>query len=180
MIYFIQVGVSGPIKIGYTSNSEAQSRLDGLQTSCPWPLRLIGTIPGEIEDERRFHRLFRRLRTHGEWFLPDQEIFDFIGSLLGQEFSKPEQTEVPAHDILNGLPSALYEMAQMLAADAKVTVAEVLIEAVRDGLKASKPHWDALQKQKIVGALSRSPERYEWPVFRVVSTARLPDHRGGA
>lgn len=75
-VYFIQAGEDGPIKVG--SAAKPHSRLKELQTSSPYKLRLLGSVPGGYVEERRLHRLFGYFRLHGEWFEPIQEIKDYI------------------------------------------------------------------------------------------------------
>lgn len=84
-IYFIQSGAdeNGPIKIGQANNIRARVR--NIQTSHPWPLRLLNHET--IEDaaardarERALHSRFSSCRLHGEWFRPDAEILEAIGS----------------------------------------------------------------------------------------------------
>lgn len=74
MIYFIQH--TDFIKIGYTK--EIHKRLSGLQVSSPVKLKVLGLIPGNFEDESKYHIMFEHLRSHGEWFSADQDLIDFI------------------------------------------------------------------------------------------------------
>lgn len=147
MIYFIQMGHSGPIKIGFTAESDAIRRLAELQTACPWRLRLLGTTGGEPEDENRMHRTFRHLRTQGEWFLPGRDLLEFIAPHTDLTPSEIDDC-LPVHDLLNSLPAPLYQVALEIAGDTKVTVADVLIEAIRDGLKTIRPRWEALKRER--------------------------------
>lgn len=50
MIYFIQRGVDGPIKIGFTE-SNIEDRTRSIQTSCPEKLLLLGHVNGTIGQE---------------------------------------------------------------------------------------------------------------------------------
>jgi transcriptional regulator of acetoin/glycerol metabolism len=76
MIYFIQQGIDGPVKIGFTENIE--KRISSLQTASPHKLRLIGSIDGDAEKERQLHNFFSAYRLAGEWFSPDRTMFDYI------------------------------------------------------------------------------------------------------
>jgi hypothetical protein len=78
MIYFIQADGVGHIKIGFTDGDDAEIRLATLQTGSPVPLRLIGTRPGGLEEEKDFHRRFASARAHGEWFQPVPELLAVI------------------------------------------------------------------------------------------------------
>lgn len=79
MIYFIQSGQAGPIKIGYTKNeSLLKRRLNALQTACPDKLYLRGLFEGTLGDEYYLHNKFRYLRIRGEWFRPNKTLLSHI------------------------------------------------------------------------------------------------------
>lgn len=81
LIYFVKPkGLKGPIKIGYSDNPAV--RLSCMQGSSPWPLEIIGTIPGTIEDERFLHRCFPQLHSHGEWFKWSPDLARTIKQIL--------------------------------------------------------------------------------------------------
>lgn len=72
LVYFIQSGDDGPIKIGYTTS--INTRLPTLQTAHPWVLHVIGTVPGSVLDEARAHNALAEYRMIGEWFRPEAEV----------------------------------------------------------------------------------------------------------
>ena len=77
VVYFIQMGGFGPIKIGYASNVD--KRLSSLQTGNPEKLRIIKTIPASSkQDESSFHKMFSHLRISGEWFEFSKELKEFL------------------------------------------------------------------------------------------------------
>jgi hypothetical protein len=76
VIYFVQVGEDGPIKIGRAHSP--RSRLASLQTASPVPLRLLGQFDGNARDERHLHRLFAHVRLRGEWFEPSAALLAVI------------------------------------------------------------------------------------------------------
>ena len=76
LVYFIQQGVNGPIKIGVSGNPE--QRLRTLQTANIMDLSLLRTIPGTKHTEIQWHRRFRHLQVHGEWFHPAPELLEAI------------------------------------------------------------------------------------------------------
>ncbi len=78
MIYFIEAVGVGHIKIGFTDSLDASDRLTTLQTGSPVPLRLLGTIPGTLDDEKDLHRRFASARGVGEWFRPVAELLALI------------------------------------------------------------------------------------------------------
>lgn len=77
MIYFIQCGTNGPIKIGYTDNG-AEERMAQLQTGCPYELSLLWVYNGDEWSEGRIHSQLAAERVRGEWFHPSNNLFSFI------------------------------------------------------------------------------------------------------
>lgn len=71
-VYLIACGESKICKIGYSL--KPVERLRDLQTSCPYTLNLLGTLPGGSRKEKHLHLKFARFRLHGEWFLLNEEI----------------------------------------------------------------------------------------------------------
>jgi len=67
-VYFSERG--NLIKIGFSTNPVA--RAENLQT------KLLGVVPGSRDDEARFHRKFKALNVHGEWFKDSQTIRSYI------------------------------------------------------------------------------------------------------
>jgi len=77
MIYFVK-SESGHIKIGHMKNGRKRMRLYELQVGCPYRLSLIKQIGGGYEKELKIHKMFKKFRVLGEWFLEVKEIYDFI------------------------------------------------------------------------------------------------------
>lgn len=67
MIYFIQCGQDGPVKIGFTVKS-AESRLALLQTGNHQTLTILRVMRGGYRLERWLHVRFRDVRIRSEWF----------------------------------------------------------------------------------------------------------------
>lgn len=90
MIYFIQSGEDGPIKIGYSKN-DPQERKSTFDTGNPDNLRLLGVMEGELLDEQKLQDRFDYARKKGEWFWPVRELVDFIDSLSNKKklYCKP-------------------------------------------------------------------------------------------
>jgi hypothetical protein len=78
MIYFVQVGIDGPIKIGYTKNMA--NRLIGLQSDNPYKLIVLGVMDGDVVKEGALHIKFDEYRIRGEWFWPVKPILSYIES----------------------------------------------------------------------------------------------------
>jgi len=81
MIYFIQNGQNGDIKIG-TSQSP-KKRLAELQIGTPSKLKLLKTINGNKNDEMKLHQQFHHLKIRGEWFKLSDELLNYIRSKKG-------------------------------------------------------------------------------------------------
>jgi hypothetical protein len=80
MIYFAEAIGVGNIKIGHTDKDDALERLAELQTGSPVPLRLLGTMPGDMLVEKDLHRRFASSRVHGEWFTPSADLLALVPS----------------------------------------------------------------------------------------------------
>ena len=74
MIYFIEQ--EGIVKIGYSTNPN--KRLSSLKLSNPNELVVRLIIEGTIEDEKKYHEMFKEYRHRGEWYLLSDEIQQFI------------------------------------------------------------------------------------------------------
>ena len=79
VVYFIQSGKRGPIKIGVATN--VRKRLDALQTGSPYRLRLRATVPGDLYTEGVYHRMFSEHRMAGECFKPATPILQEIKAI---------------------------------------------------------------------------------------------------
>ena len=79
MIYFIQQGIAGPIKIGKTEF--VPTRMNDLQCANPETLRLVGLQDTDDYIERMLHDKFSKDRIRGEWFNPSPEIVNYINEL---------------------------------------------------------------------------------------------------
>lgn len=72
MIYAIQAGECGPIKLGISGNP--WSRLDTLQTGCPQRLSLRAVVDWNDCYERHLHCWLADDRLYGEWFSPNERV----------------------------------------------------------------------------------------------------------
>ena len=75
MIYFIESGKGGPIKIGITGN--IQFRLDELQVGNPCKLNLLWIYNGRQFTEFELHAKFKSDRIRGEWYHRTETILSF-------------------------------------------------------------------------------------------------------
>ena len=69
MIYFIQAGKNGPIKIGQSNDPEV--RLKNFQTGHYEELNLLFTITSDKLSDRDIHEILYEYRIRGEWFKPE-------------------------------------------------------------------------------------------------------------
>lgn len=79
-IYFVKSTYNHEIKIGFTSG-DVFKRLSSLQTSHPYQLELLTTIPGDTVFEKSLHKQFEQYRLKGEWFKPHPELVFYISSI---------------------------------------------------------------------------------------------------
>lgn len=67
LVYVLEVPPLTAIKVGYTDGALV-SRISGLQTGCPYPLKARCVVPASQKLETWIHYHMRPLRTCGEWF----------------------------------------------------------------------------------------------------------------
>lgn len=95
MIYFIQAGEDGPIKIGYTlGTANFKHRFRMLQTGNHEKLRLRALVEGGPEIEICLHQRFEHHRYRGEWFNPEP-VNDYLEEMdnLFTDLSVPASLE---------------------------------------------------------------------------------------
>ena len=80
IVYFIQAGQHGPIKIGHTSSQKTLSlRMGQLQSASPYRLKLLGCIgTNDSLLENKLHQQFAFCHLQGEWFRHDPLISEYI------------------------------------------------------------------------------------------------------
>jgi hypothetical protein len=79
-VYFIRpVGMQGPVKIGCSKAPDG--RRITLETWSPFPLEIVAEIDGCMDDERRFHSLFRHQHKSREWFDWSPELQSVIDAI---------------------------------------------------------------------------------------------------
>lgn len=76
VVYFVQDGLGGPIKIGRTDHLRA--RLNTLQSAHARKLIILGLLADWPGLEDQMHALFTKERMVGEWFSPSLELLKFI------------------------------------------------------------------------------------------------------
>lgn len=87
MIYFVQCGKNGPIKIGYTGEDDdsreinfknVNNRIKAMQVGCPYELKLLWAVCGGIDYEADLHEKWTHENIRGEWFRPSRKLLSFI------------------------------------------------------------------------------------------------------
>jgi hypothetical protein len=94
LIYFIQEGDNGPIKIGKAVSVER--RLDGMQTAHHKELTILQVIPGGTTRESQIKKDLIKFKIRGEWFQPMPEVFEYMRRVRDIEY-----------ELLNGRPYAV-------------------------------------------------------------------------
>lgn len=81
VVYFVRCGSF--VKIGHTKKPVNQ-RLNGLRTSNPFEIVLIGLCPGGVALERWFHKWLKEHHHRLEWFRMDDRFLRRIRNLIGR------------------------------------------------------------------------------------------------
>ena len=80
-VYFMKpIGLDGPIKIG--CSHLPISRLEQIAVWAPFPLEIIGRVPGSFADESFLHQCFADLHYHHEWFYAAPKLQAAIQSVI--------------------------------------------------------------------------------------------------
>lgn len=68
-VYFIGIGSEyvTHVKIGFTRGNP-YARMRDLQTGCPFQMRMLGFVLGNMAQEAELHDVFKEHRCVGEWF----------------------------------------------------------------------------------------------------------------
>lgn len=88
MIYLMQAGERGPVKVGWVrecSLASVEARRSALQTGCPHALEVLAAIPGGQDVEALLHEYLSEHRINGEWFMLDPAVFAKDGLRFGPD-----------------------------------------------------------------------------------------------
>lgn len=66
------------VKIGFTSGTQIEYRIQEIQVGCPEKIEMLCAIPGSFKMEAALHRRFKELRLHGEWFRREGDLAVWI------------------------------------------------------------------------------------------------------
>lgn len=78
-VYFVQAGVGGPIKIGWSA--QVKQRLASAQVDNHEELILRAMVPGGPQVEARLHAVFASASLRGEWFRPVKALVELVEAL---------------------------------------------------------------------------------------------------
>lgn len=80
-VYFIRpIEALGPIKIGLSSDPAARMRTSAAWS--PFPLEVVGSVPGRWLDEQFLHSCLAEHHFHGEWFYAEPLVLDAMHWVL--------------------------------------------------------------------------------------------------
>ena len=94
MVYFIQAGANGPIKIG--ASTVPQIHLDRLQQGNHEALKIVAEIPGERNLEKKVQADLKAFERGRKWFEATDEVLDYI-----------EKVQLVEYDVIDGVPLAI-------------------------------------------------------------------------
>lgn len=109
VVYFIQQGSAGPVKIGYCSGANGvDARLRALQCGNPVRLHIRRVVSGSIELETNLHRHLAGHRLMGEWFEPTSEVLRLLDPREQEIFQRLRpKAQAREHAALENLRSAI-------------------------------------------------------------------------
>ena len=84
MVYFIQAGANGPIKIGIST--VPQIHLDRLQQGNHEALKIVAEIPGERNLEKKIQADLKAFERGRKWFEATDEVLDYIEKVQSVEY----------------------------------------------------------------------------------------------
>ncbi len=79
VVYFIQRSSDGAIKIGYTSC--LNNRKNQIKCGLKSDVKILCVIDGGRQTEQMAHKQFNKLHIEGEWFLPGEELLEYLDAM---------------------------------------------------------------------------------------------------
>ena len=76
-VYFMECGKF--IKIGRAINP--RSRLGGMQSGCPYPIKFLAAFEGLESMEKEMQDSFTDCHHRGEWYHATDDLYAFVGSV---------------------------------------------------------------------------------------------------
>lgn len=93
-VYFIRSGQS--VKIGFSR--DVKKRLQQLKTGAAHKVSILAAVPGTMDTEAYFHRMFAEYRMSGEWFRYEGELKRFA-ALMPARSETPDRSGAAYHDL---------------------------------------------------------------------------------
>ena len=158
MIYLLQSGPRGPIKIGYTRDIDSfTGRFQTLQCGNPETLVIRGIIPtGDLRLEKRLQWKFRYDHVRGEWFAPSKMMLEFCqlcnGGALEMHESAQSQHGKPMRALCHG---GVSRKAVMSFLSSWTFGGREVVEGFPVDYKASKSFCPACDEPLIAGEAAR-------------------------
>lgn len=81
-VYFALCPATGFVKIG--TSTQVEKRVRNLSHQSGQSLKILKCIKGSYTNESEIHRKFSSKRHHGEWFVYDYELENYINSLTDE------------------------------------------------------------------------------------------------
>ena len=134
MIYFIQVmDPAARIKIGYTT--KAANRLASIRAACPYQVKFLGQMEGDLSTEKALHERFAEHAVIGEWFEPAPELMAFCSS-LDQQAPNSMGTDYASSDIFIRfrVPAGIYEELTKIASYRNFSFRAAMVSVLEDAL----------------------------------------------
>lgn len=150
VVYVLGTPGSNTVKIGRTTN--LAKRVAEIQRMSPVPLAALWHCPGGHELERRLHRHFADLRSHGEWFVFRRDAVQLIRWAVEDEPWSRQKVS--------------------LKKAKKKAKRERLVPIARVPLSESNPELDALINER-VAQIARAVEEIADPVEMYKETLRV-------
>lgn len=85
-VYFAGDLDQGYVKVGFSCKVEW--RMAGIQTGCPFKVKLFGVIQAPQRVERALHRYLQPWRSQGEWFHASPEVKEVVALAASGELER--------------------------------------------------------------------------------------------
>ena len=126
-VYFIESNEF--VKIGTTKDVHARIRI--LQTGSPFPMKLVGAIPGNERRERDIHKAFEHSHAYNEWFHKSPELMEYIDNMVRAEGVQVTPGYRWVANINRSTLPAIRELAAHLGFDSPADLLDALAAAYR-------------------------------------------------
>lgn len=91
MVYFIQAGKDGPVKIGYSKSPT--DRLQDLQVSNATELHIVRILDGNFDTEKALQKKFSSHWIRGEWY-ECKPVLDYLSSITLSDWERFREEEI--------------------------------------------------------------------------------------